>query len=190
MKKVKSEEMGRVVDVLTKSFDQEPLMNWMIKQDEQRPERLSRILTVAANVAAPYKESYLSDCGSGATIWFPPGKKPSPWGLVQMLALLVRDSGIRRLPQTLKVLGDVEKMHREKDFYLLWYIGVVPNMQRRGIGSGLIAPMLQKAKEEKVKVYVETADPANLPFYQRNVFSIYDQYEIPDGPKIWFLEFN
>jgi GNAT superfamily N-acetyltransferase len=51
-----------------------------------------------------------------------------------------------------------------------WYlsiVGVSPRYQNRGLGAGLIEPVLAEADEAGVSTYLETFTPRNRPFYNR-----------------------
>ena len=62
-------------------------------------------------------------------------------------------------------------------------LGIRPEAQRRGLGTLLVQPMLDRADSEGVYCYLETSNPANVPFYERLGFRVTaDVPLIPDGP--------
>ncbi|EFL51686.1 GCN5-related N-acetyltransferase [Solidesulfovibrio fructosivorans JJ]] len=56
-----------------------------------------------------------------------------------------------------------------------WYlsiIGVAPDSRSRGIGGGLLSPMLRKADSLTMPCFLETFNPRSIPFYQRLGFAV------------------
>ncbi len=49
-----------------------------------------------------------------------------------------------------------------------------PDHQRRGLGSLLVAPAIERADEDGLACYLETSDPRNVAFYQRFGFEVVD----------------
>ena len=71
--------------------------------------------------------------------------------------------------------------------YPHWYLetmGVDPAGQRKGIGRQLLEPVLEIADRDRVDCYLETADRANVGFYERNGFVVENSFLqlVPDGP--------
>jgi predicted N-acetyltransferase YhbS len=58
--------------------------------------------------------------------------------------------------------------------------------QRRGLGSRLVRPILERADRDGVACHLETADPANVPYYRRFGFEVVEPSleVIPDGPNL------
>lgn len=54
----------------------------------------------------------------------------------------------------------------DSDWYLS-ILGVLPEFQGKGLGSGLVRPILQKADEAGCATYLETFTPRNMSFYKR-----------------------
>lgn len=57
----------------------------------------------------------------------------------------------------------------------LWFIGVDPDQQHRGIGSALLGEIIADASNRNLPVYLETSTRRNLPWYERFDFEVYDQ---------------
>jgi len=56
-----------------------------------------------------------------------------------------------------------------------WYLGLLgvsPGLQRHGIGSALLAPVLRRADQDGLPCHLETFVPENVPFYQRHGFQV------------------
>ena len=67
-------------------------------------------------------------------------------------------------------------------------LGTEPDLQGRGIGSQLLAPILARCDQERMPAYLESSKEKNLPLYERNGFKVTEEFTIPDGgPKLWLM---
>ncbi|RTZ91669.1 MAG: hypothetical protein DSY91_04765 [Deltaproteobacteria bacterium] len=46
-------------------------------------------------------------------------------------------------------------------------VGIAPEFQRRGLGYGLVKPVLDEADLLNIPTYLETFSPGNMAFYER-----------------------
>jgi GNAT superfamily N-acetyltransferase len=80
------------------------------------------------------------------------------------------------------------KIMNGRPHYYLWGLVVDPACQRKGVGTALLKPFLQKADSEKMPVYLETHDEKNVAYYQWQGFDLrqatmISKYDIP----IWCM---
>ena len=54
-----------------------------------------------------------------------------------------------------------------------------------GIGSALIAPVLEQCDRQGVLVYLESSKEVNIGFYQRHGFEVVREVQVPGGPLLW-----
>ena len=84
-----------MTDTLARAFDDDPVMNYLVKQDARRAERLRRLMRMALNpMTFPYGETYVAERFEGVALWNPPGQLMH--GLVanlRMLPLMRRSPG-------------------------------------------------------------------------------------------------
>ena len=66
-----------------------------------------------------------------------------------------------------------------------WYLNVVstlPSQQGRGLGSAVLAPVLDDADDNGWPCYLESSNPRNISLYLRHGFVETGQLHLPDGP--------
>lgn len=67
-----------------------------------------------------------------------------------------------------KIIAEEDK---DRGLRMLYFLGVLPQYERRGIGSKLLKAHLEEAQEDGVSVYLG-ATPAGKPLYDRHGFEV------------------
>ncbi|MCU1375261.1 MAG: GCN5-related N-acetyltransferase, partial [Actinomycetia bacterium] len=62
-----------------------------------------------------------------------------------------------------------------------------PTVQGRGIGSALLAPVLEECDRDGLPAYLETQKEANVSWYGRAGFVLRDEIRLPATPPVWCL---
>ncbi|GAC1604404.1 MAG: GNAT family N-acetyltransferase [Acidimicrobiales bacterium] len=75
----------------------------------------------------------------------------------------------------------LEELHPVEPHWYLAFIGIEPNLQSRGLGRELLAPVLHVADETKTMCYLETPFPRTHAFYERLGFALHAEYSTFDG---------
>lgn len=182
-------ERAQLTAVMAKAFDDDPFANWVAAQDPKRTQRIYDFMDVALRITGRHEEVYTTDGIQGGAYWAPPGK----WkmGMVQQLGLLpamVRTATLRRVPAIMGGLTAVEKKHPHAPHWYLLALGVEPDLQGCGIGTQLMAPVLERCDREGTPAYLESSKERNVPMYERNGFKVTEEFQVPNGgPPIWLM---
>jgi GNAT superfamily N-acetyltransferase len=65
-------------------------------------------------------------------------------------------------------------------------VGVIPARHGQGFGRALLRPVIDRADAEGLPCYLETAQPGNVPFYQKLGFGVIaDMVEPRSGLRLW-----
>ncbi len=101
--------------------------------------------------------------------------------------MLLNATGLGRIGRLMKLRDAMDSRHpMERPHDYLWFLGVHPNAQGRGIGSQLLKAGTERMDAAGRCGFLETGTPRNLPLYQRHGFDIiYDFKPAPDAPLIW-----
>lgn len=94
-------------------------------------------------------------------------------------------------PRTLlRSFGGDAAMHRghpDEPHTFVWMLAVAPSHQRRGVGRALLLEALERAAAAGTPTYLDTANPANLPYYGSFGFEPIGQTTLPRGAPLWFM---
>jgi ribosomal protein S18 acetylase RimI-like enzyme len=119
---------------------------------------------------------------AGAAIWLPPGIDADKAVLGHVIESTV---DAERVPRVFEALGQLGRYHPTESHWYLPFIGVDAPRQRRGLGSRLLSHALEQVDREHSRAYLETANPANIPLYQRHGFELVGRIEVPSAPVLY-----
>jgi ribosomal protein S18 acetylase RimI-like enzyme len=71
-----------------------------------------------------------------------------------------------------------------------WYLatlGTEPAAQGRGLGSTVLAPVLEECDRDGVGAYLESSKERNLDYYARFGFRVTRELRLPRGPRVWLM---
>lgn len=182
-----SADIDGMADALALAFHDDPVMAWLFGDQAPRPMRWSR--PFFAHEGARHLRNahvFTIDGTPGAAYWDPPGHwKTATKDVLRMAPLLVRGMGSRTL-NALRGLGRMEAAHAQHpEHYYLAVLGTRPDRQGAGLGSALLAPVLDRCDNEGVGAYLESSKEANIPFYRRHGFEVVGEVQFPSGPTLW-----
>lgn len=189
VRKAVAADRAKLTAAMARAFDDDPIANWFAAQDKRRARRIYDFMDVAYRIVSPYGEVYTTDDLQGGAYWSPPGK----WkmGMLQQLMLLpamIRTAGAKRVFAVMGGLNAIEKNHPHDPHYYLLALGVEPDLQGRGLGTKLMAPVLEMCDRDRVPAYLESSKERNVPLYERNGFKVTEEMVVPNGgPKIWLM---
>ena len=125
----------------------------------------------------------------GVAGWLPPGSLPPSAAqdvrrTVRAVRLLTR---VRNRVDAARLLLEVDRRHPREPHWYLAILATDPSVQGRGIGSALLAPVLDRCDCEGVVAYTETQKQANVSWYARAGFDVIDEVRLPGTPTVWCL---
>ena len=174
MRRGNAEDSHLVIEILEKAFDDNKSVNYVVKQDEKRRERIKGLMEYSFNVCNAFGEVWISDDQQAcALILHPDQKRTSLRTLIWDLKLALSVIGIDRVSAVLKRESLIKNKHPKQPFSYLWFIGVNPQRQNKGIGSAFMRDVIHECERKKRPIYLETSMEKNLPFYKKSGFEIF-----------------
>lgn len=171
-------DKNRVVQILAASFDDNKSVNFIVKQDGCRAVRLRKLMEYSFELCHRYGAVWLSeDRNACALVLFPHLKKSFYHSLRLDLSLAVSVIGLSNLGKVIRRESAIKKLHPREPFYYLWFIGVSPEFQNKGLGTEMLKQVLREAEKETLPVYLETSVPRNVAWYEKFGFSIYTKLD-------------
>ena len=187
VRRAEKRDLRPIAATLARAFGDDPVMEWFFPDPEERERRIERMFRLRVGSLLGQDETYTTDDHLGAAVWAQPGR----WEMAPLAGLLLT---LRLLPLTrarTALLARGWKMidaeHPPEPHYYLAILGTEPDAQGRGVGSALLAPVLDDCDRNEIPAYLESSKESNLAFYARHGFRVTGELDLPDGPHIWLM---
>jgi GNAT superfamily N-acetyltransferase len=188
VRKATRTDASRLAAALSRAFFDDPVMSFILRGDQRsRTRRLASLFDLQLKrIHLPHDECYTTADIAGGALWDPPDRWRMPvWTLVRSFPRMVPLLGLR-LPVALQAINAVERVHPRGPHWYLAVLGTEPEQQGKGVGSAVMAPILERCDREGVPAYLESSKEANIAFYSRHGFEVTTPIDLPvGGPRVW-----
>ena len=177
------DEHEAAAEALALAFADDPAWAHLLPDDRSRAERLLTFFNAEiANLVPGWRRIWITDDGSGAAIWAPPGRWRVPFiRTMRPSAQMAKVFGAR-LPLATWSLLRVEGRHpASPQHWYLHYLGVEPRHQGRGLGRALMEPVLAACDREAIPAHLEASTERSRMLYERNGFGLTGTLNLPLG---------
>lgn len=159
-----------IIDILCQSFDDNKSVNFVIKQDERRKDRLRFLIEYCFEKALNAGTIYLSEDKQCCAIVIDPERTKTTFKSVWWdIKLLTKSIGLSRAFKVMKREKLSESFNPKQPFVYLWYIGVAPASQGKGLGSVALHEIIV---DQKLPIFLKTSTRRNFSFYEQNGFKM------------------
>ena len=178
MLKAENEDKDWITETLTKSFIDNKSVNYIVKQDARREKRLKALMDYSFEMCRFFGEVYVSDDKKAcALLLFPDHKKTTFRTLLLDTQLAFSAIGVSNISKVMRREAIINKQHPKGPLYYLWFIGVMPSEQGRGIGSKLLQEIISESVSQKRTICLETSTLKNVPWYKKKGFTVYNELD-------------
>jgi ribosomal protein S18 acetylase RimI-like enzyme len=179
MKRADEGKRSLVVDILTESFDDNRSVNYVVKQDRNRKERIRGLMNYSFDVCNAFGDVWIADDDQACALVLYPDKKRSTFNAIMWDAKLALSViGLNRVGPVLSRESKIKSFHPKEQFTYLWFIGVALELQNMGKGSQLLKEIISESEGQKRPIYLETSVDRNLPWYKKHGFEIFQSLEL------------
>ena len=180
-------DKGLILDLLTKSFDKNKSVNYLIRQNHKKLRRIYELMDYSFEVCYLFGEIYLSEDRKACALILYPHKKVTTLKSLRLdMKLVFQTISLKNLSKTLKREKQIKRIQPKINMLYLWFIGVDPKYQHAGLGSKLLKEVIFGAQQQNLPVYLETSTIQNLPWYKKYGFELYHQLDL--SYKLHFLK--
>ncbi len=180
-------DRAAITVALAEAFMDDPVAIWATPKDHQRPGALHRFFGAVYDTHIDGEVVYVDSERRGAAIWALPGRwQGSARNQLRTAAAFAHPRHWSRLPRIIRGVVKAEQSHpRTKHFYLAT-LGVAPDRQGEGIGSRLLAPVLEICDSDGIPAYLESSKHSNIAFYARHGFRVTGELRLPGGGPVLY----
>lgn len=183
-------DIDPIATTLARAFHDDPVKAHLIGGRAVTIEKVQPFFAAFQKIQLPHGHVYTTPGYEAAALWAPPGEWKVPFSTVLAHSPTFLRLYGWRLWRNLGVLSMMEKAHAqfEAPHYYLEIIGTDPAHQGKGFGSALMRPMVERADDEGVGMYLESSKEANVTYYRRFGFEVRRVLALTKGPNMWLME--
>ncbi|MEV0093462.1 GNAT family N-acetyltransferase [Streptomyces sp. NPDC050738] len=174
-----------LVRLLDSAFQQDPVSGWVFPDEAHRRAVHGKFLGVFIDITLAEGRVDLLEDGSAMALWLDvPAGEPEGEDEVPALMRETADRENERAEMVGRLMGAVHPHDRAHAYLLM--IGVSPERQGEGLGTALMAPVLERCDREGTPAYLEASSARSKVLYERLGFVFMGRtVELPDGPLMW-----
>ncbi|WP_225865874.1 GNAT family N-acetyltransferase [Dyadobacter aurulentus] len=186
MREATPSEKSIIVDILTKSFQDNQSVNYLIPNDHRRLNRIRALMDYSFETCRLFGKVYLSEDKKGcALVSFPEKKRATFRSTLLEVKLIFNAIGLGNIGKAIRREKEISSNYPSSQIFYLWFIGVNPENQNTGIGRKLMSELLSEAERMKRPVYLETSTMKNIPWYSKFGLDVYNQLNF--GYNLFFI---
>lgn len=191
MKTAVRSDKKNVVKIIIESFDKNPHINAIVKNDKNREARMITLAEYAFELGFRRNGIFLTEDSLGVAIIYPYGK--IPLNLKEyffQLKLVLKTFTIKRVLKVNKLENMItRKRAKHVEFLYLWFFGVANEALGSDDARDLMKFIFQLSKEKKLPIYLETSIKRNSIIYKRFGFEAYDILQTGfNNLTFWFMK--
>ncbi len=175
-----------LVDMLVRSFDDDPVSNFMFAGDRRRRAGLRAFFSSQLRRQyLPLGHAYTTEDRDSVALWGPPDRSRN--GLKELLQLMPAAPYLisTRTHRALRLLFEVDALHPKERHWYLATLGTDPEGQGQGRGSALLRHVLGHIDDLGDPAYLESSKERNVSFYARFGFEVVGEVSLAGSPTLW-----
>ena len=178
-----AQDVPALAAMLARAFYDDPVSEFAHPRARSRERRIAFFFRGRLQALVGEELCFCDAERRGCALWAPPDRwQPTTREGLRLLRLVNH-----RTPQLVIGFSHIERAHPRRPHYYLSVLGVEPAAQGQGLGSRLLAPMLERCDSEGVGAWLESSKERNVPFYERHGFRVSEEMRFPGGPPLWLM---
>lgn len=179
---VSAEQWKRAVATITLSFAADPMARWSMPDSETFLTFFPALARAFAGNALENGTVYQISDFAGASVWLEPGFEPDHDAMGQIIEKAMPAA---RQKEAESIFEQMAQFHPAEPHWFLPLIGVDPAHQGNGYGSALLQHVLDRSDVDGAPAYLESSNPANIPFYKRFGFEQIGEIQSGASPTLY-----
>jgi ribosomal protein S18 acetylase RimI-like enzyme len=185
-------DLDEIVQTLTDAFAVDPHFDWFMHPEPGRAAARHGLFHMLIGHEGLTKGRIDRPAGGGAAAVWLPSEQLTPMPLLaelKALPAMLRMTGLARFGRLLAIRADMDRHHpMDRPHAYLWFLGVAPAAQGRGVGSALLRAANARNDAASLPAYLETGTTRNVALYERHGFKVISEHKArPDAPNMWSM---
>jgi ribosomal protein S18 acetylase RimI-like enzyme len=188
--KLTKKDINKAADVLVDAYSEDPMMELIFKEDEQRRIQFKVMLKFCVKYGSVFSPSENFE-GIMCILPYEKADMTVPriflsGGFFLSLKLM---KFRKMMEQSVEVIEEVKKNLDIGPYLYLFVIGVSQDYQGKGFAGKMLRALMEKGDMEKKPMYLETQNENNVSLYEKYGFYVYKKKELPEPMNLpfWFM---
>lgn len=186
-------DKARIVEILCLSFQNDPQSNYILGSGNHQQEKRKRLMSYVFEFGLANGKVEVSEDKNAVAVWKKSGSKKMTIHLLYESILFFFSFGWKGLNRISEMERKISKFYpADGIFHYLWILGTDPKVQGKGYGSSILSKAISSSEKEDISIYLETSTEANLNYYKRKGFELYESMVLDrEKPlKIYLLRYD
>jgi GNAT superfamily N-acetyltransferase len=188
-RRAESAELPGLAGMLARAFLDDPVASWSCRPDRLRPRVIERLFGMRLRDLYAHGEIWTTDELASVAVWAPPARwRTTTRQDIAYASTLLHPRLVLRVPMVVRGLLGIEALHPKAPPH--WYLAILgtdPSAQGRGLGSAMMAPIIEDCDRDGIPAYLESSKERNNAFYGRHGFRVTSEHRLPRGPLVWSM---
>ena len=178
-------DLAAIGRCLSRAFEDDPVSVFLFPNARTRRRRLVGFYRMVLPLLSAHGAIYTDPEIRAAAVWQAPSP-PKASRAGELLTALSMMTALRSASRRgLQLSRVVARSHPRVPHWYLGILGTSPDYQGKGIGSTVLAPILEHCDADGLPAYLESSKQRNIPFYERHGFSVTAELYVVGGPTLW-----
>lgn len=174
---------AKAIDTLVMAFATDPVVRWLYPSPQQYLSAFPTLVELFAGQAFDHGTAYYIAEDAGAALWLPLGIKSDEEAPGALLESTVSEPELGVIMEVFERMGPCQPVEPH------WYLplmGVEPAHQSKGLGSRLLAHVLEGCDRDGIPAYLEATSDGNRTLYERHGFAVIEEIKVGSRPPVGF----
>ncbi|MBU6206031.1 MAG: GNAT family N-acetyltransferase [Bacteroidetes bacterium] len=179
MRQATNQDKEKVIDIISEAFKDNARVNWVVKQDGKKQQRIRELIRYAFETVFPRNGVFISSNEKAVALCYRMNLKPnSLYDYYIKLRLGIKSMSPERISYVMKRQSAISAQRpSDGNYFYFWFLAVEKEERGRGAGWELSHHMFEMSRKEKIPILAETSDERTCRIYQRFGFTLYNTFE-------------
>jgi ribosomal protein S18 acetylase RimI-like enzyme len=172
---------ANTISTIVLGFAADPVTRWIWPEPSEYLRIMPQFVKAFGGQAFEHGTAYITEGARAAGLWLPPGVEPDEAAMGAVLAQALRPEIADDMGHMLQGMAE---HHPHEPHWYLPLIAADPGWIGHGLGTLLMKHALRRCDEQGIAAYLESSNPRNIPFYQRQGFRIIGEIQHGSSPTL------
>ena len=186
MRRGSTADLEAMIETTTRAFVDDPVWGrWAFPDRERAMEQRRAFFGLWIEMSLRDGWTFVTEGCEAVASWFSPGAGADSPADAERFLRLAHDLLGAQAPLFLAGCAVIERSRPTAEpFHFLSLLGTHDAHRGRALGGALLDASLEIVDRDAAPAYLDSTNPANIPFYERRGFRRIGSYRLPEGPEI------